>query len=204
MTDLDTSSDTVTIEDLLQMEAGDESREWDDDMKAIERVISVAMSVDTPRTAARIADQADVSESTARDHLRLLADRLGVIKSATTREGEKYWPNEAYLRFRHIAQLVEKHDKDELTEQIAKLKERIEGFVEEYEVDGPDELRTRTADGDVSADQARDYRRSAREWETVEYQLATIQDALKRYDEYAYGYQREVRLGTSDLETSGL
>lgn len=203
MTDWNTSHDTVTIEDLLQIDAGDEV-EWDEEMNAIERVISATMSVDTPRTAARIADRANVSESTARNHLRLLAERLGVVKSASTRDGEKFWPNEAYLRFRHIAQLVEKHDKDELTEQIAKLKERIEEFSAEYDVDGPDELRTRTADGDVSSDQAREYRQAAREWETVDYQLSTIQDALKRYDEYAHGYQREVRLGTSDLQSPGL
>jgi predicted ArsR family transcriptional regulator len=196
------AGDTVTIEDLLRIEA-DEATDWDPELSPIERVTSVALGLDSPRTAGSIADRADVPEAAARDDLEFLAGQLGVVESAPTDGGRKYWPNEAYLRFRHVAQLVEKHDKDELTAQIATLKERIECFTEEYGVDDPDELRTRTADGDVSAEQAREFRTAAREWETVEYQLSTIQDALKRYDGYARGYRQEVRLGSSDLESAG-
>ncbi len=194
----DAPSDRVTIEDLLQIET-DTGTEWPTDMKAIERVISVALGVDTPRTATWIADEAEVSETTARDHLRLLVDRLGVLMTTTTPAGRKYWPDEAYIRFRHVSQLVEKHDKDELTAHVATLKERIEAFQDEYDTEGPDELRTKAADDGVTADEAREYRQAASEWETVEFQLSTTQDALRRYDDYAQGYQRDLKLGASGI-----
>jgi len=170
-------------------EAGDDGtmrggEAWKEHTKAIERVIDVALTLDEPRSVSWISDQAHVAEATARDHLELLTDQLGVIASTTAHGVTKYQPDELYFRYLEVSQRIEGSDKDELAQHAADLQEQIAECEEQYDAEDPDELRTRIAEEDTTAEQAREYRQVASEWETLKYRLSIIREALDRYDQY--------------------
>lgn len=156
---------------------------WTDASSAFDRVMGVALALDRPRTAGWIADEAHVAEETARGHLRRLVD-LRALASTTARGTTTYYPDSAYLLFRQVAELVEGHDRDELLDAAADVKEALEAFREEYGVDTPDDLRARAAAPETSASEAREYKKVASEWETVEHRRSVIQRAIEEYDRF--------------------
>lgn len=156
---------------------------WKEHTKAIDRVIEVALSLEEPRTAAWLSEEAHVAEGTARDHLERLVE-LRALTSATTHGVTSYYPDSAYLRFRDVSRFAEEYTKDKLSEYITKVKERVEDLEETHDVSSPDELRAKAADEDASAADAREYRQLASEWDSLEYQLSTLQEAVRRYDEF--------------------
>lgn len=157
---------------------------WKEHTSAFDRVRSVALSLSEPRSASQIANEALVAENTARRHLERLAD-LHILTTDTTGDAVTYYPDPVYVRTRDLRELVTEHDRDELTELAAALKDDIESWQVEYEVTSPDELRSTAAAKDTSADEAMERRRTASDWELSEYRLSLIEDALSRYDEYS-------------------
>jgi predicted ArsR family transcriptional regulator len=160
---------------------GDET--WKAHTSGFDRVQSVALTVTKPRTAGWIADEALVAENTARRHLQRLTE-LNVLTAGSVEGATTYYPDPVYVRTREMRTLVDEHDRDGLTALAADLKADVEAWREEYDVTGPDELRTRAADEAVAADETRARRRVASDWEHTRYRLSLVEDALARYDEF--------------------
>lgn len=159
---------------------------WKSQTKAIERVIDVAMTLEQPRTAGWLSDEAAVAEQTAREHLELLKD-LGMLTATTAHGVTRYQPDSAYVRFRTISGCVERHSKDELLDAVETLREQTTALESEYGVETPDELRTLAASDDTSIEDIKEYRQVAAEWENLCHQLSIFQEAVDRYDEFDRG-----------------
>lgn len=156
---------------------------WKKETKAIERIIDVALTLDAPRTAGWISEEAMVSEQTAREHLELLAD-LGVVAGTAARGVRKYQPDAAYLRFREVSGLVERYSRDEMIEHVETVRSRIEDTRERFDVSSPGELRSKTTSEETPIEEIRTYRKAASEWESLRHRLDVLEDALRQYDEY--------------------
>lgn len=154
---------------------------WIEETSAFDRVRSVAFAMQQPRTAGQIADSAHVSEKTARGHLRRLVE-MDVLLETAADGPTTYYPDPGYMRYREVRTLAREHDRDELTEIVATLKGDIEGWQDEYDVAGPDALRTSVADADVSEAAVYDRQQIAEDWEYTEHRLGLIRDAFAQYD----------------------
>lgn len=163
---------------------------WIEQTEAFDRVLSIALSLEQPRPASWVSDEAHVAENTARKNLDRLED-LEIV-TAVERGATTYYPNSAYLRFREVSSLAGKYDKDELEEEVRQLKEKAEEISDEYEVEGPTELRELITSEDTSAADIREYRQVASEWETLKHRLSITQQALDQYGQHNHSHQPQV------------
>ncbi|GGL41565.1 hypothetical protein GCM10009037_26410 [Halarchaeum grantii] len=166
-------------------EEGDEPAyvsRWKAATTGFDRVQSVASSLEEPRTAGWIADEAYVSEPTTRDHLERLVD-LGVLVVDDTGRGKTYYPDPVYTRLTAIQELVAENSETELTEQAIDIQADITAWTEDYDVETPRELRASVTD-DVSLEEADERLRVAADWESARYQLSLLRDAIDHYDTY--------------------
>ena len=154
---------------------------WIDETTAFDRVRSVGFTLQQPRTARQIAEDAHVSEKTARSHLQRLVE-MDIMLAETGVGPTTYYPDPAYMRYREIRALAREHDRDELTEIVARLKGDIEEWRDEFDVETPDELRASVADADVSKREVYERQRVAEDWVYTEYRLELLKDALAQYD----------------------
>lgn len=164
---------------------------WVEETASVDRVISVALALEQPRTADWIADEAEVSTTTARDHLSRLVE-LRVLTAVEQRGATTYHPDEAYQRFRDVSRLVEEHTREELEQLTVEAKQDIEELKTAYGVESPTELRgLATADGTSSAD-AREHFRKASEWDSHRHVLSIAKEAFDRYDGFTgqHGHQQ--------------
>lgn len=162
------------------------SETWKKETKGIERVIDVSLTLEEPQTAGWIAEEALVSEQSAREHLQLLAD-LGVLTATTARGVTKYQTDTAFLRYREVSKLVEQHSKEKLVDMAEKVKTMLEEVKETYDAETPDELRSRAAAEDTSVEEIQEYRKVASEWESLKQHRSVIEEALARYEEFDRG-----------------
>jgi predicted ArsR family transcriptional regulator len=159
---------------------------WKAQTKAIERVIDVALTLEQPRTAGWLAEEAAVAEQTARDHLELLTD-LGMLTATTAHGVTRYQPETAYVRFRTVSRCVEQYTKDELLDAVEQLREQTAAIETEYDVETPDELRALTTTDETPIEEIKDYRRVAAEWESLRHRLSVFQEAVERYEDFDRG-----------------
>jgi len=162
----------------------DHVEEWKDRTQSIDRVISVALTLEQPQTADQIAEQAHVSPSTARAHLDRLVD-LHVLSAVTQRGTKTYQPDAAYQHFKEISQLVEAHSREEIEQMTIGTKEEIEDLQERYGCDEPAELRSLATDTETSAAEAKEYFKRASEWDHHLKMLSLAEEALERYAEFS-------------------
>jgi len=151
-----------------------------DSVDGIDRVISVAMSLEQPRTAGYVGDKAHVSENTARKHLERLVE-LRILVAVEQRGAKTYFPDQAYQHFREVSQMVEEHDRSKIEEITISAKEEIERLKETYEVDSPTELRSEATAETTSSEEAREYFKRASEWDQHLRMLSVAEEALDRY-----------------------
>lgn len=156
---------------------------WKAHTTGFDRVQSVALTLSESRTAAWIADEALVAENTARRHLRRLAE-LNVLTADDDGGATTYYPDPVYVRTREVRALVDEHDQDGLAALAVDLTEDIDEWRAEYGASSPDEVRAGAATETVSADEARERRRVASDWEHARYRLSLVEDALERYGEF--------------------
>ena len=165
----------------MTMESDRGRETWIDETTAFDRVRSVAFTLQQPRAAGQIAEDAHVSEKTARSHLQRLVE-MDVMLAETGSGPTTYYPDPAYMRYREIRALAREHDRDELTEIVARLKGDIEEWRDEFDVETSDELLASVADDNVSEREVYERQRVAEDWEYTEYRLELIKDALSQYD----------------------
>lgn len=114
--------------------------EWQSSTTALERIQQIIEQTTTPKTAGEIAEDALVSEPTARKHLESLVEvgTTTVEESGATR----YARNEDTLLYRRIRTLATEHSRDELIERIQQMKRQLSDLEDEYDAASPEELAT--------------------------------------------------------------
>lgn len=156
---------------------------WVERTSAFDRVKGVSLTLSEPRTAAWIAEEARVSENTARSHLTRLVE-LGVLTTVATERGTAYAPDPIYTRSQDLRDLLRAHDEEALATEAVALQEELESRREAYGVDTPGQLRASIADATLGAVEARERLEAASDWEYARYRLSLVRDALEHYDVY--------------------
>lgn len=160
----------------------DHVAEWKERTQGIDRVISVVLSIEQPRTVEWIAEQAHVSESTARSHLERLVE-LRVLTAVEQRGAKTYYPDSVYQRFREVSSLVEERDREEIEAVIISAQEEIEALRDEYGVESVDELRKKATEEETPPEVAREYFTKASQWDEHSHMLSIAREALDRYSD---------------------
>ena len=146
----------------------------------VARIREVAMTVREPKNAGEIADAAGVARNTAEKYLTQLveADKLETIQRG--RE-TCYYPDPVTQYFDQIRDLINEHQKDELTAELAAIRDDIDEWKDAYDVASADELRVTVGD-DIPATERRQRRHDAEDWEYYEHQATLIKQAIQLYD----------------------
>jgi len=154
---------------------------WKEHTTAFDRVRSIAEALDQARTAQYIAEEAAVSETTANNHLKRLAE-MNVIRTVANDNATRYEPDPLYVRFRTLRELITNYDHEQLLKLQADLKQQIEECKTQYGVDSPTALRTQATDTET---ETMELIEATSEWELSIYQLSIVDDAIDNYGEYA-------------------
>ena len=156
---------------------------WKATESAFDRVRSVAVTLTQPRSADWIAEQAHVAGNTARGHLQRLVE-MNVLEEVSDEGATRYHPDPLYTRMRALRDILEGRDQDDLVELRADLQEQVETWRDEYGADSPEALREQAATSET-ADQTRELRQTANDWEIVRYRQGLVEEAIERYAEYS-------------------
>jgi predicted ArsR family transcriptional regulator len=158
-----------------------EAREnWKSSTTALERVQQVVEQTSVPKTASQIAEEALVSEPTARKHLRSL-ERVGTAATTEKAGATRYARNEDTILYRRIRELSAEHSREELIESVQRMKTRIRELEERYDAASPEQLST-SLGGDASSEAWE----AVSEWQTTERNLHIAQAAIN------YGRARDL------------
>jgi DNA-binding transcriptional regulator GbsR (MarR family) len=151
---------------------------WIKATDGFDRVRSVLRQTREPTPVTQIAEQAHVSETSARKHLDRLAE-LG--PAATTQDGRTtlYHRNEEHHIFQRIRQLQREHTRAELFDGIREMKSQLQNYREQHSVESPEEIALDIDDRDEPW-------HVISEWESTRQNLALAQTAL------SYGQAREL------------
>lgn len=155
---------------------------WKEHQSAFDRVRSVAVTLSEPQSADWIAEQAHVAGNTARDHLQRLVE-MNVLQEIPGDGATEYHPDPLYTRMRALRDLLDERDRNDLIALRADLQEQIETWQAKYDAESPDDLRERATRADT-ADETRDLRQTASDWDIVRYRLRLVEDAIEHYSEY--------------------
>ena len=146
----------------------------------VDRIREVAMTVREPKNAGEIADAAGVARNTAEKYLTQLVE---ADKLTTIQRGREtcYYPDPVTQYFDQIRDLVDGHQKDDLTAELVAIRDDIDEWKDAYDVESADELWATVGD-DIPAAERRQRRRDAEDWEYYEHQVTLIKQAIQLYD----------------------
>jgi DNA-binding transcriptional ArsR family regulator len=164
--------------------------EWKAETSPFERVREVLLTVTTFQYAGAIAEQAAVSESTARKHLSILAES-GFAETETTGQGTRFKRSRETIAMQRIKELHTELSRDELVSGIHDLKSQIQSYQDQYDVTDPDELA-------VALEPDAEGWGAISDWRAVEADLKLAQAALSLYD-----FDPDVDERSSDGTTGG-
>lgn len=151
---------------------------WIEDTEGFDRVQSVLRQTREPTSVAQIAERAHVSETTARKHLSRLVE-LGPASATQDGQTTRYSRNEEYHILQRIRQLQRDHTRTELLAGIRGMKEQLQSYRKQYNVESPEELALDIEAGDEPWN-------VLSEWESTRRNLALAQTAL------SYGQARNI------------
>jgi len=147
-------------------------QDWKDSTTALERVKQVSQQTTTPQSVRTIAEEALVSEPTARKHLNALVE-IGTVTATTESGTTKYSRNEDQLLYQRIRDLASEHSRETLIDEIQTLKQRLNELKSEYDAASPETLASNLpTDADDNTWEA------IAEWQTVERNLHIAQAAI--------------------------
>jgi hypothetical protein len=155
---------------------------WVERTEEFERVCSVATTLSQTQTANWIADQALVSEATARSYLEQLVE-LHILQEDDHEDTSTYQPDPLYAWISTLRELLDDHNQEGLREMREELQEHIQGWQNEYNVESPSQLCERVTETDDEAKRQR-IQKAASDWTVVEYRLSIVEDAIKNYAAY--------------------
>lgn len=147
--------------------------EWTDDTTPFERVNAVLRRTYDLQPAAEIADRARVSPTTARKHLRTLAD-AGAVTTEQDQQTTLYRRSETAIVTERAERLLDELTTDEIASGIADMKAQIRSWREEYGVETPEEFARELGVADADADHGA----VLTEWQTTRRNLSLAQAAL--------------------------
>lgn len=155
--------------------------EWEAETTPYERVRETISHTYSPVSADVVAETARTSPKTARKHLDALADEGFVTTEPGENGGTTYRRSPESLVVEQAAEILEHVSTDELIDQVAEMRERINDFQAEYGVDSPEELvveRTNQTLSESAADQEDLDAKTIRDWQTTRRNLAFANAAL--------------------------
>jgi len=162
-----TESTTPPPEDVNQTVR----EEWKAETDAFERVTQIARETHEQTASADIAERALVAKTTAIKHLKTLAE-FGVVEQISE-GGTLYWKrNEFHAAMGRADELAREYDTVDLADAVREMKDEIEGYRTEYDVESPEEL-ARALDSDEE-----DGWEVLQEWQTTARNLGIAKLAL--------------------------
>jgi len=147
--------------------------EWIEETTPFERVYEIIRRAYEPTSAAKIADRARVSPTTARKHLRTL-ENAGEVTTSQDGQTTQYRRSETAIVTEHAQSLLAEQSPGEIASGIADMKAQIQAWREEHDVDSPEEF----ARGLTVDDADSDHGALLTEWQTTRRNLALAQAAL--------------------------
>jgi DNA-binding transcriptional ArsR family regulator len=146
-------------------------QQWTEETSGFERVEAVVQQASDPLSAAELAEEAHVSEPTARKHAQRLVD-YGVATAVKDGRTTRYGRDETHAILQRVRTLHAEHTREELVEGIGEMKAEVAAFRETYGVESPDELAIELdgTDGESWQDVS--------EWLTTERNLALAETTL--------------------------
>lgn len=153
------------------MDVNDRAREaWTDRTDSFDRVRSVLETTRDPAAASEVAEAAAVTEKTARKHLERLVD-LGVATAIQDGRTTRYRRDPEAWVTRRVRELRSEHDRAELVDAIAEMREEVQSYREAHDIGSPDALA-------ATLDPADDAWAELATWRTTERNLVLAQAAL--------------------------
>lgn len=121
-------------------------QEWVQETSPYSRVRQIVSSIYTPQSAATIADQASVSDKTARKHLKALAEE-GFVATETGEHGATlYARSSESLVVEQATDILDELSVAELRDRVSELRSTLREFQETYNAESPEELAVQAAD----------------------------------------------------------
>lgn len=151
------------------------------DQSAADQVRWVAELLGEPRTANRVAEEADVSPSTARKYLERLTDDRR-LQRVDRGERTLYAPDRVSPYLDEVREAYDAHTADERSAALNEVREQLAAWRDEFDVTSPNELRATVAEVDPQAAERR--REIALEWEHLAARQEVLKDALGLYDRF--------------------
>lgn len=151
---------------------------WTESMTARDRVETIATTLDEPRTANWVANQAEVKWDTAKKHL----DNLVEAGTLLLTDDDQYVPDATRAYFDTLRDLILTNSQEDLRTELEAIAERLDEWKTEYDVDSIDELEATLAE-DRGPEDISERRRVLRRWENSLRTRQTIQTALTLYDD---------------------
>lgn len=151
---------------------------WTESMTARERVETIATTLEEPRTANWVAEQAEVKWDTAKKHLDDLVDAGTLLVT----DDDRYVPDPTRAYFDTLRELILDNSRSDLRAELEAIAERVDEWKTEYDVESIDDLEASLAD-DREPEDVGERRRVLRRWENSLRTRRTIQTALTLYDD---------------------
>ena len=144
--------------------------DWVDETTPFERVRTVLTRTYEPQSADEIAERALTTATTARKHLRQLAES-GFVEVSTPpdREATCYRRSTESLVLEQAREILDGSSRDELVSQVAELQERIAAYRAATGADSPEDSVLQTADVEPA---------TIREWQSTRRNLGFAKVAL--------------------------
>ena len=158
--------------------------DWKRSTTALERVQQVTEQTLTPKTAAEVADEALVSEPTARKHLNSLVE-IGTASAMENGAATRYRRDEDTALYQRIRELATEQTRQELIESVREMKRRIGEFEETYDAASPEDLAT-----SLENDAPDGAWKAVSDWQTTERNVHIAQAAIN------YGRARDLGAAT--------
>ncbi|WP_409348400.1 winged helix-turn-helix domain-containing protein [Natronorarus salvus] len=155
---------------------------WRENTSGRERVRYVVELLEEATTVQEIANEADVSRTTAHDELRRLESDDWVLQ--TTVDGKQaYDLNPVRMLLDEITDLIGEYSREELEAKLTELKADEEELAEGYGVESLSEFREQLAEKDYSSEDLRERRNVIATWEALNTELGLVRHALQLYDD---------------------
>lgn len=155
------------------MDVNDRARQrWKRETDGFDRVRSVLETTREPASSAAIAEDALVTEKTARKHLERLVE-LGVAASEQDGRTTTYRRDPDAAVTRRVRELRAEHTRDELVDGIARLRDELSAYRERFDADSAAELAATLDPGGADEPWS-----ELSAWRTTERNLALVQAAL--------------------------
>ncbi|WP_254534015.1 DUF7342 family protein [Natrinema gelatinilyticum] len=167
---------------MIEDESNSESGLMNRQTTGEDRVRMVTRQLSEPRTANWIASEADWShEPTTRVLERLVDD--GILHRDESGTHTTYYPDHRRQAMQEAMRLRDsEHTVEELTDRLAEMKAQIREWVDEFDVESPNQLRGTLADDILDADEENRRREIAREWEHLQRRIRIVGFAIREWD----------------------